>query len=296
MAEGFGRVPVWGFATVEDAGDTSLSAGERVYGYWPMSTHLVARPDRATAMGFVDAAAHRQGLPPVYNSYSRLGADAADPTAQAHRAILQPLFTTGFVIDDFLADNSDFGASVVYLASASSKTALGTAACLKARGALKVVGLTSPRNEAFVRGTGYFDDVLTYEAVDALDPAARAVYVDMAGDSALRARVHARLRDALAYSCAVGATHWEAMKGAGPDLPGPKPVQFFAPDQIRKRHKDWGAQAYAAKLDAAWDAFAGSAGRWMTVREAKGADAVVALWRDALDGRLSPSDGWMAEI
>src|SRR5262245_50578430 len=64
--DGWGRVPVWGFADVERSARAGLEPGERIYGYLPMSTHLRVRPERVTPRGFVDAAAHRAKLPPVY--------------------------------------------------------------------------------------------------------------------------------------------------------------------------------------------------------------------------------------
>src|SRR3954462_13255744 len=61
--EGWGRVPVWGFANVAAAGDTGWGEGVRVFGYFPPSSRLVVLPERIDARGFVDAAPHRAGLP-----------------------------------------------------------------------------------------------------------------------------------------------------------------------------------------------------------------------------------------
>ncbi|MBO9711257.1 MAG: DUF2855 family protein, partial [Caulobacter sp.] len=83
-AEGWGRVPVWGFARVEAPSHPDVAVGQRFYGYWPMSTHLTVTP-RKTRLGFADAAEHRQGLPPVYNQYQAVG--AADPS-EDHQALL----------------------------------------------------------------------------------------------------------------------------------------------------------------------------------------------------------------
>src|SRR5215831_12611698 len=41
---GWGRVPVWGYADVESSRTPALREGERVYGYLPMSSHLVVEP------------------------------------------------------------------------------------------------------------------------------------------------------------------------------------------------------------------------------------------------------------
>ncbi|MEO8429628.1 MAG: DUF2855 family protein, partial [Verrucomicrobiota bacterium] len=92
--------------------------------------------------------------------------------------------------------------------SASSKTALGLAQLLSAqrRGGRRVIGLTSVGNAAFVRGTGYYDDVVTYDSLSALPADTQAVLVDFAGNGALLAGVHRQLGDRLAYSCRVGIT------------------------------------------------------------------------------------------
>jgi hypothetical protein len=233
--EGWGRIPVWGFADVLASRAEGVTEGERVYGYLPMSTSVVLEPVRPTGRGFVDGASHRQGLPSVYNQYEQVPAGPeADPTEEAYKALLQPLFMTSFVLDDWLADNDLFGADVVVLGSASSKTAIGLAHLLTRNGRGRVVGLTSERNAGFVGRTGAYDDVVVYGTLAAsLDPLP-AVFVDMAGSAEVRAEVHTHFADELRFSSAVGATHWDEMEGAG-DLPGPRPTLFFAPDQIAKR-------------------------------------------------------------
>ncbi len=52
-AEGWGRVPVWGFADVAESRADGLEAGTRVFGYLPPSSHLVVTPS-ADERGFVD--------------------------------------------------------------------------------------------------------------------------------------------------------------------------------------------------------------------------------------------------
>lgn len=64
-----------------------------------------------------------------------------------------------------------------------------------------MIGLTSPRNEPFVRGLGVYDEVATYDAIDAL-PRKATAFIDVAGDERVRAtgqdrrnpRSHARGR------------------------------------------------------------------------------------------------------
>src|SRR5438132_11347304 len=140
--EPWGRIPVWGFADVVRSRHEAVPSGERIYGYLPMSTHLVLQPDHVSGTSLVDAAAHRAGLPAVYNSYTRVAADPAyDPAREAETSLFRPLFTTSFLLADFLAEERFFGARSVVLSSASSKTALGLAFLLARRA--HVVGPTS---------------------------------------------------------------------------------------------------------------------------------------------------------
>ena len=56
---GLGCIPVWGFAEVHASRCDGVERGERFYGYYPMSTHVVVQPAKVTSQGFVDAADHR---------------------------------------------------------------------------------------------------------------------------------------------------------------------------------------------------------------------------------------------
>ena len=299
-----GRIPVWGFADVVASALDGVAVGERFYGYFPMSQHVLLQPVRVTAAGFSDGAAHRRELHPVYNHYSRCSTDPGyRPDQEAQIAILRPLFTTSFLIDDFLADNGFFGARSVVLSSASSKTAYGTAFCLSQRHdsitAVKVIGLTSPANLAFTRGLGCYDEVLAYDALTSLPADVPTVYVDLSGSAAVRRSVHAHFQDALAYSCAVGGTHWDAL-GSGQGLPGPKPTLFFAPAQIKKRNVDWGAAELQRRIGTAWAAFMARVSDpqspWLTVQHGQGPAAVEAVYRSLLDGRSDPQQGHMLSL
>ena len=180
------------------------------------------------------------------------------PDREAQQALLRPLFATAFLIDDFLADNTYFVADTVVLSSASSKTAYGTAFCLAQRrgttDAVTVVGLTSPANAEFTRALGCYDEVLCYDDIATTLPEVASVYVDFSGDPAVRGAVHRRLGDRLAYSCLVGATHWDAL-GGDDELPGPAPILFFAPDQAGKRIADWGPAEFQEQMAEAWTEF-----------------------------------------
>jgi hypothetical protein len=296
-AEGWGRIPVWGFGDVVRSRHEALPVGERLYGYFPISTYVVLRADHVTPASFVDAAPHRAGLPPFYNQYTRV---AADPGyAQANEgaiAIFRPLFATGFLLDDFLARDAFFGARQLVFSSASSKTALALAHLLSLRRGerRRVIGLTSAANAAFVRATGYYADVVTYDEIATL-PDEPAVFVDFAGDARVVEAVHRRLAGALRYSCQVGITHWDHL-GAADGLPGPAPILFFAPDHGAKRIADWGPAEFAARLGAAMQGFLGSAAAWLRITAGSGPAAIEAVYRAFLEGRTNPADGHVLSL
>ena len=296
---GTGCIPVWGFATVSESLVDGVDVGERFYGYWPMADEVVLAPARIIAEGFFDGAQHRRELPSAYNRYLRCSSNPRYRREhESLTALLEPLFTTSFLIDDFLAESEFFGANTLLISSASSKTAYGLGFCLARRrgqpGAPKVVGLTSPTNLAFTRELGCYDDVVAYADVTTLPAGDRAVYVDMSGDAPLRATVHAHWRDQLAYSCSVGGTHWQAL-GGGKGLPGPRPVLFFAPAQAKKRIAEWGANGFEQRLASAWQGFiervADSQTPWLRVVAAQGRDAVRSTYAALLDGRVAASEG-----
>ena len=117
----FGVIPVWGYADVTESKADGIEEGERIYGYLPMGSELVVTADRIKPASLVDVSEHRLKLPSAYNNYVRCNGDATyDPSLEDSTMLLQPLFLTSFLIDDFLADKDFFGATQVVATSASS--------------------------------------------------------------------------------------------------------------------------------------------------------------------------------
>ena len=284
--EGFGRVPVWGHAHVEASAHPEIAVGQRFYGYWPMSTHLTVQA-KVGKTGFTDVSPHRAHLAVVYNQYQAVGAEDG---LEAHKALLQPLYITSFLIEDFLDESALFGGKSVVLSSASSKTAIGLAYLLKQRGAAKVVGLTSPRNVGFVERLGYYDQVVTYADLPTAAIERPAVFVDFAGDAGVLRAMHETFGADLAFSLLVGGTHWEAERGGG-ELLGPKPVFFFAPDRIAKRRIDWAPGEFEQRYGKAWVGFVADAPRWLTVERSGGQAAIQRAFAAQVDGGTSPDVG-----
>lgn len=294
--DGFGNVPVWGFGDVIASKHPSIPAGERLFGYFPMATHLMIEAVDVSKRGLRDGAAHRQGVAPVYNAYTRVGADPAFAGRQGdYQALLRPLFMLSFLVDDFLAEAEFFSAKQVILSSASSKTAFGLAHLLHTeRQPIRVVGLTSGRNADFTASLGCYHEVVPYDRIDTLPPEQATAFVDMAGNAELRGRLHRHFGDRLVYSGRVGMTHQDTAEAD--DLPGAKPSWFFAPDQIRKRAREWGPGGIDQRFGAAWTGFVPMLKKSLTIVEGFGVEAVEEVYRQTLAGSVAPSEGHMLSL
>jgi NADPH:quinone reductase-like Zn-dependent oxidoreductase len=287
-----GIVPVWGFAQIVESQHSALSEGQRFYGYYPMASEVVLTPNQCSERGFSVAGGARAELAAVYNQYVNV---ASDPfykvNTEGLQAVLRPLFATSWLLADFFQDSGFFGAQTVLCSSASSKTAYAMAQLVKQSGQAQVVGLTATANIDFCRGLGCYDQVLAYDDLGALPADLHCVYVDFAGNAALRQRVHQRFSK-LAYSCSVGGTHHDEL-GSGSGLPGPRPILFFAPAQMKKRQTDWGSAVFGQKLVADWQQFSTlvSAGPnpWIEVVQQTGASAVLVAWQN-LSGSAGQQD------
>jgi hypothetical protein len=296
--ESWGYIPVWGLGKVVCSRHPEVREGERVYGYLPMTTHLVLQPGGVRGVRFVDGTVHRLELPRTYNEYVLVDRDPGyDREHENEHLVLRPLFSLSFFCAEFLNEEQFFGARQVIISSASSKTALGLAFLL-ARGrpeGVEIVGLTSAANAGFVGKRGVYDRVLSYEAISSI-PADSAVFVDIAGDGAVREAVHRHLGDALRHSARVGFTHWDALAPVATGLPGPAPQLFFTPDHILKRRQEWGAEVLAARLSEAWRGFLGYVKPWLVIQHTTGRAGVERVYREVLDGRTPPEQAHVVSI
>ena len=295
-ATDWGRVPAWGIVEATETRSPDVVVGERLFGFVPMSTELVIVAGRADGTTVSDVSPHRAGLAGPYNSLRRCAADPAwRPDREELQMLLFPLFFTSYLIDDFLVDQDDLGATQVVVTSASAKTSIGLAHRLHARGC-HVVGLTSAGNADFCRWLGIYDEVLPYDHADRI-ACLPSVLVDVSGNQDVVRAVHARLGDALACSLIVGDTHWDHQaSGAVDGLPGPSPTFFFAPSQVTKRTGEWGAEELDRRLADAWHQYADGVTGWLTLEHAAGPEAVIEVFRTYLSGRVDPRVGTICTL
>jgi NADPH:quinone reductase-like Zn-dependent oxidoreductase len=286
--EGWGRVPMWGFAEVERSEVEGVEVGTRIYGYLPPSSHLVVTPVDADPSGFLDGAAHRAELPSAYHRY--LASDA-DPfytaESEAIQMLLRPLFFTSFLIDDQLADEGLARRGPIVMSSASSKTAIAAAFMLAQREGIELIGLTSPRSAEFVAELGIYDSCVSYDAIATLERGP-ASFVDFAGDAAVRQAVHSHFGEELVHSMAVGITHWEDLGAGVGELPGPRPAFFFAPDRVVKRAKDWGRAGLEQRVADAWHPFCEWTAGWLETIPDQGFEGLREAWSEVLAGDVDP--------
>jgi len=286
--EGWGRVPMWGFAEVERSEVDGVEVGTRVYGYLPPSSHLLVTPTSVNEQGFTDGSPHKAALPSAYHRYLASEHDPFyRPGTEEIQMLLRPLFFTSFLIDDQLADEGLTDRGPIIISSASSKTAIAAAFLLARREGVELIGLTSSGNREFVEGLGIYGRTVAYDEIDSLERGP-ATYVDIAGDGAVRQAVHTHFGDGLAHSMAVGITHWEELGADAGDLPGPTPTFFFAPDRVVKRSDDWGPAGLEQRVAEAWHPFCEWTAGWLEAIPGSGFDGLQSAYLDVLESRVDP--------
>lgn len=298
--DGWGHMPVWGFADVVASNVDGIAVGERFYGYFPVATRFRMAPIRVTERGFYDGAEHRLELVSAYNFYTRCSADAGySPDMEEYQMLFRPLFITSFMLADYLEDNDCFGAKRLLVSSASSKTAYGTAYCLEGRDDLEVIALTSAKNKAFVEKLGCYDTVISYEELDTLERETPITYVDFSGDYDLRTRIHDYFGPSLVFDCFAG-TAANTGERQEVNVSGPRPVFFFAPNQIKKRNADWTPQGFNERYGAAEKSFyarvSDAAHPWMTLSRHEGMEALQGLIADLYETGGKPIEGMVVRL
>lgn len=288
---GWGHIPVMGFADVCESAHPEVATGERVFGFFPMATHLDVTAEPAGAGQFVDAAPHRREHAAAYRQYARTERDPLyEPAREDHILLLRGLFLTSFLVDAFLADHEGFGAETFLVGSASSKTGIALAWLLRQRSRGRVVGVTSPRHREFVLGLGCYDQAIGYDEARTLPPEVPTTFVDHSGRGDFAAALHHHLGDRLGHHCIVGMTHWDAAPRP-PQLPGPEPAFFFAPGEIAKRVQAWGADGFQRRLAEGWRGFCDFCDGWLRVVRGAGPEELERVYRELLEGRARPDEG-----
>jgi len=284
---GWGRLPAMGYGIVSESANPDIEVGGRYFGFFPVGNEHIVQA-QLSRNGFIDAGAHREKHAMAYRAFDKV----PDAVGEHDNAVLifRGLFTTSFLAEDFLREQNFFDATQLVITSASSKTSIALAHCLRAYSPMRVIGLTSDANVDFVTSVGEYHDVVTYSEISSLDPSVQTVIVDMAGNPEIVALVHTHFGESLKYSCSIGATHWDQTSHRV-DIPGPKPQFFFAPSQLSKRSKEWGREEFNMRLDAALNTFIEGSKEWLRIEHSRGADAVSETYSQLVGGKMPPEIG-----
>ena len=295
-ADGWGILPVWGFAEVVVSHVDAMPVGERLYGYFPPADFLKMKPTAIKAGQFIDGAEHRSALSAGYNLYRRVMAEPGyNKTGDDARSILWPLHVTSFCLWDSLQDKDYRGAKQVIVTSASSKTSIGLGHALhQDDNAPTSIGLTSAGNLKFVNDLGLYDTSLSYDDLTEIDASLPTVIVDMAGNPNMLGALHSHLGDNMLFCSNVGLTHWEEVadrQGAAAGLNHQRSEFFFAPGHIQQRMADWGPQGFADKSTAFLQSSTQQSRDWLKVDHLQGLKGLSDVFQDVAEGRAAPDRG-----
>ena len=295
--EGWGVIPVWGFAEIVQSNVDGLPVGEKIFGYFPPANTLTMKPAKIGDANFFDGAEHRSALPPGYNNYRRVNAEPGyDVANDNERMLLWPLFITSFCLWDALQVNNWYEAQQVIVISASSKTSIGMAYALhEDSSAPPVVGMTSARNLDLVSSLGLYDTSLTYDDIGKIDASVPAVIVDMSGNSEVLGKLHKHLGDNMKFCVNVGITHWDAA-GENPDIITERSEFFFAPSHIQMRIKDWGSQGFDEKTAAFIAETVAKSRSWLKLKTLPGLSGLESVYPDVCAGKIAPDEGLIIKM
>jgi len=297
----WGRLPVMGYADVISSNCEQINAGERVWGFMPMATHVKILAGRISESGFSDVSPYRKGLSPLYAAFERI---SKNPFYQVENEnfdiLLRGLFTTSWLVDDFMFDNDYFGAQQYLITSASSKTSIALAFAIKERGERPAIGITSESNRSFVESLGCYQQVVSYDEISSLNKSVSSILVDMAGGEKTLTSIHNHFVDQLLYSCRIGATQHNDINiddtFSFDNLPGAKPIFFFAPTQLTKRTNDWGTGKTMKQIGMSLLRYIEFCRSTMTIEHTNEINQVDAIYQQVLAGTADASTGQIISL
>ncbi len=294
-----GVMPVWGFAEVIESNHPSITKGKRVFGYLPSATHWVLSPDKINAVGFMDASPERSSISPVYDHYSFCDSDQSyDESRENWQMTFQPLFMTSFVLAQHLVRrkaDSKTAFDAIILTSASSKTAFGTAMLLQSmdKENIRIIGLTSPKNEKFVENLGCYDAVSEYSKIDEiasdLGESAKVIILDFAGNQKTITTLQSYFEKNQSSTLLIGATDIEGRKNKDLNKRAQGEI-FFAPSEVQYLQKYWGKDEFYNKYRLAWEMFLERIASVMVIKQFEGMRAIESEYKKMALGIVKPNE------
>ncbi|KAF8584666.1 hypothetical protein K439DRAFT_1410904 [Ramaria rubella] len=311
-----GVIPVWGFGTIVASNISKIHVGERVFGYLGMSRYLLLPVD-ANEINNFNFYVPRPHLPTDRRPYNQLTRCSHDklyhPAEEDLNMLYRPLFWTSFWAEDWLftAPKTPYnGGRTIVISSASAKTAFCLAYLVKERhhpGTI-VVGLTSKGNIAFTKSLGLYDTVFTYDDIETALGIndSKWLYVDVAGNDALNARLWKTIGSSLVRNISLGLTNLSpavqntyvmpvsgvTRSATSPPSTVVPPVElFFMPEWLAERRRMLGALSIFEMQRKAWTALMQDCKAWIVLERTWGAEEVRKEYEEMVQGHFGPEKG-----
>ena len=207
----FKTAPAWGRCRVARSRHPNFREGATYYGFWPVAAYCVRAVERVDADGFVGY----QQLPGFTGPREWLKLIRLEDPADQFAIDTLEYVKIALTFAREVGGAGFFGAGRLVLSSASSASGQLLALFMKQEYPdFPVVGLTSARNQAFVRSLPYFDTVATYDAIPSLPNDGKSLYFDVLGRASVTDAVfdHFRLRRWWIYGEGSLGTYWKFMR------------------------------------------------------------------------------------
>lgn len=287
----WGNSPAWGIGRVIKSDNNCLRKGERIFGFFPLASYCILQPVPVGTGHVMDDAPNRSSLAPAYNRYTRIdGAKNFSGRGGDWQMLLRPLALVGLLAAQFFKDREYFGARIVYVTSASSKTGIGVGRLIKGSSPnIKVIGVTSRPKKGLVASLEIFDEVIDYQSIADIK-LAPSILFDLTGNHEIVQEIHDKLGSLLKHSAAAGRSHWSAKSDRS--ITGEvSPERFFTPLVMQHYLPVWGAKVFEQRFDAAVRSLKEALGEQIVLKEVHGSAGLADLYRKLLDGTNREKEG-----
>jgi hypothetical protein len=174
----FKTAPCWGRCKVHRSNHPQIEAGSTYYGFWPLAAYSVRSVCDVDPESFIAY----QDVPHFTGPKEWLKLIQMNGTESSFAIDNYEYMKIGITYARELQDSNYFGAQRLVISSASSATGQIVSMCLKELNpSFTVIGLTSERNCGFVKQFPYFDEVHSYDDVEASPNANKSLYFDALG-------------------------------------------------------------------------------------------------------------------
>jgi len=213
------------------------------------------------------------------------------------KILTKELYTMAFYMDENLVVDTGMINSVL-ISCASSKTAIALAYCLRMRQMRYVVGLTSQEHLDFVRSTGLYHEVFTYDECDQLPNDRTIVYMDFRCDGALRQKITQHMGTNLMYNMVLGpAVFQKSMK----DQLFEKRAREILFDESKWRERrrmvaEVTKTGRNEQLKYSYTAFVERARSWINLKHLGGTDAFASVYQKVFENGAPRDEGYICSM